>query len=144
MDASFSRTLCITLGIAIAIAVSSTLLFFLVFIYPERCKLPIAKALITLGEVQQISAAVEQYETDQGVLPPNLEALVPQYLPSLDRDIWGQTYGYEPAEKPELRVFSLGADGKKGGVGAAADLYRHTDSSELIQSVYKPLWGCHT
>ncbi len=45
------------------------------------------------------------------------------YIKSLPKDPWGAAYQYlQPGVKSELDIFSLGADGKPGGDGAAADI----------------------
>ena len=45
------------------------------------------------------------------------------YLDKLRNDPWGRPYQYlNPGLKGEVDVFSLGADGKRGGTGSDADV----------------------
>jgi general secretion pathway protein G len=75
----------------------------------------------------------QRYPTaDQGlgalVARPATEPLPPNwkpngYLDKLRNDPWGRPYQYlNPGLKGEVDVYSLGADGKRGGTGADADV----------------------
>jgi len=75
----------------------------------------------------------QRYPTpDQGLVAlvarPAMDPLPPNwkpngYLDKLRNDPWGQPYQYlNPGLKGEIDVFSLGADGKRGGTGADADV----------------------
>lgn len=75
----------------------------------------------------------QRYPTaDQGlaalVAKPATEPLPPNwkpngYLDKLRNDPWGRPYQYlNPGLKGEVDVYSLGADGKRGGTGADADV----------------------
>lgn len=45
------------------------------------------------------------------------------YIQSLPKDPWGNEYQYlNPGVRGEIDLFSLGADGRPGGEGAAADI----------------------
>lgn len=46
------------------------------------------------------------------------------YLDRVPKDPWGNDYQYlNPGTRSEIDVFSLGADGKPGGEGTAADVF---------------------
>ena len=75
----------------------------------------------------------QRYPTaDQGlaalVTKPATEPVPPNwkpngYLDKLRNDPWGQPYQYlNPGLKGEIDVYPLGADGKRGGTGADADV----------------------
>jgi general secretion pathway protein G len=99
-----------------------------------------ARIAATKQGVQAIESALNLYKLDNFVYPTTqqgLEALVapPQgdpparnwkpggYLKSLPKDGWGNPYQYlSPGIHGEIDIFSLGADGKPGGDGAAADI----------------------
>jgi general secretion pathway protein G len=54
-------------------------------------------------------------------IPPNWKA--GGYIERLPRDPWGHAYQYlNPGVHGEIDVYSLGADGKPGGDGVAADI----------------------
>lgn len=90
------------------------------------------------ADVARISAALDHYAINNaGRYPDSLVVLVTPdtngvaYLGTraLPKDPWGNDYGYEAPTPPalgtipvSLRVFSLGADGRPGGSGEAADV----------------------
>jgi len=106
-----------------------------IFDQPDRARIVKAKQDITAVE-----SALNLYKLDNFVYPSTqqgLEALVapPQgdpaapnwkpggYLKTVPKDPWGRPYQYlSPGVKGEIDVFSLGADNKPGGDGAAADI----------------------
>ncbi|MDH5286528.1 MAG: type II secretion system major pseudopilin GspG [Betaproteobacteria bacterium] len=68
---------------------------------------------------QGLAALVARPATDP--VPPNWKPN--GYLEKLRDDPWGRPYQYlNPGLKGEVDVFSLGADGKRGGTGADADV----------------------
>lgn len=91
-------------------------------------------------DLRVIEAALNMYKLDNFYYPSTqqgLEALTaaPQgeptaknwkqggYLPKPPTDPWGKPYQYlSPGTKGEIDIFSLGADGKLGGEGVAADI----------------------
>lgn len=106
------------------------------------------KAAATKRRVRFIAMAVERYRSEHdGVLPKDLDELqsgsegrVASLLKSPLNDSWGHALVYtlaepEPAqgqanETPRFDVVSLGADGKPGGNGAAADI-KYSDQKPL-------------
>jgi general secretion pathway protein G len=68
---------------------------------------------------QGLAALVARPATEP--LPPNWKPN--GYLDKLRNDPWGRPYQYlNPGLKGEVDVYSLGADGKRGGTGADADV----------------------
>lgn len=91
-------------------------------------------------QLQMIQSALETYRSDVGRLPTTEEGLVvlvqePEnvegwlgpYLrdPKASKDPWGRAFIYRAAGEDGFELISLGADGKPGGRGAAADLTGH-------------------
>jgi len=85
------------------------------------------------ADVAQIAQALEQYAVmNGGRYPDSLEVLVTpdangwRFIEhdTVPIDPWGQVYLYQPPGAGETRphVYSLGADGERGGTGAAADV----------------------
>ncbi len=64
----------------------------------------------TLGEVTVASIAVERYRQEVGQLPPDLDALVPHYLPRVPEDRTGQLLGFRLLPK----VYAADARGPGG------------------------------
>jgi general secretion pathway protein G len=68
---------------------------------------------------QGLAALVTKPATEPS--PPNWKPN--GYLEKLRNDPWGQPYQYlNPGLKGEIDVYSLGADSKRGGTGADADV----------------------
>lgn len=102
---------------------------------PDKARVAKAKQ-----DVRAIEAALDLYKLDNFYYPSTqqgLEALVTQpsgepaaknwkpggYLKSPPKDPWGNPYQYlSPGTKGEVDIFSLGADNRPGGEGAAADI----------------------
>jgi general secretion pathway protein G len=64
-------------------------------------------------------------QAGDGDYPAELKGLVPNIRESLPKDAWGNEFAYEVINtggESDYRLSSLGADGKKGGAGAAADI----------------------
>ena len=105
----------------------------------EEAKITTAKA-----DIANLKNAVKMFYRDNGRLPDSLEYLVvpPADLSSwkkcLDEEIvpndtWGYEYKYEPGERREFLIYSLGADGEVGGEEEDADigLEAEEESEEL-------------
>lgn len=87
-------------------------------------------------DIRSIESALDLYRLDNFNYPTadeGLQALVgganaagaqsKQYLRSLPRDPWNNTYLYEyPGTHGEFDVYTLGADGQEGGDGINADI----------------------
>lgn len=95
-----------------------------------------AKAQTTGTQVEQLSAALDMFNVDNGRYPTTeegLEALVKApagldswkgpYLakPTLPVDAWKHPFQYE-TKGDTYALYSLGADGETGGIGKNADL----------------------
>lgn len=95
-----------------------------------------ARVKAAVLQLQTVQSALEAYRSDIGRLPTTTEGLAalttePQdgegwlgpYLrdPKALQDPWGRPFGYRTSDD-SFEVVSLGADGKPGGKGAAADL----------------------
>ncbi len=97
-----------------------------------------ARAKAAQTEVAQILQALDLYRldnyryptTEQGLLAlaerPTVDPVPSNwksYLKQSPVDPWGKPYQYlNPGVRGEIDVFSLGADGKPGGEGVAADI----------------------
>ena len=97
-----------------------------------------ARRVAVKNDIQAIESALDMYKLDNHQYPTTeqgLEALVeppdtgPEadnwngYLDDIPRDPWGNPYQYmHPGKHGEVDVFSLGADGRKGGEGPNADI----------------------
>lgn len=102
---------------------------------PDQARIVAAKA-----DIAAIMNALKLYRLDNGTYPSadqGLQALVKKpergeiprnwkpggYLERLPKDPWGTDYQYlNPGLSGEIDVMSLGADGKAGGEGVAADI----------------------
>ncbi|MGN6519870.1 MAG: type II secretion system major pseudopilin GspG [Dokdonella sp.] len=90
-------------------------------------------------DIQGIVTALSMYKLDNFAYPSSeqgLDALVAKpsgqpeapnwkgpYLDRAPKDPWGQPYQYvQPGQHGSVDVYSLGADGKPGGDGEAADV----------------------
>ena len=99
-----------------------------------------ARVAKTRQDIRVLESSLNLYKLDNYSYPSTqqgLEALVsaPQgepaaknfkpggYIQKLPTDAWQNPYQYlQPGQKGEVDIFSLGADGKPGGEGAAADI----------------------
>lgn len=106
-----------------------------IFDQPDRARIVKAKQ-----DIAALETALNLYKLDNFVYPSTqqgIEALVapPQgdpparnwkpggYLKTVPKDPWGNPYQYlSPGVKGEIDIFSLGADNKPGGDGAAGDI----------------------
>ena len=97
-----------------------------------------AKRVAAKADVNALVQALKLYRLDNGTYPSTdqgLQALVQRpgtqpvpnnwkpYLDKLPKDPWGNGYQYlSPGVRGEIDVFSLGADGARGGDGNNADI----------------------
>jgi general secretion pathway protein G len=99
-----------------------------------------ARVTAAESDLRAIGNALNLYRLDNFTYPSTdqgLEALVSEpggqpeaknwnpggYLPKLPVDPWGNTYIYlSPGAESEYELYSLGADGREGGTGPAADI----------------------
>lgn len=101
-----------------------------------------SKARVTAAkqDIRVIESALNMYKLDNYNYPSTeqgLEALVEKpdgdppapnwqqggYLDQVPKDPWGRQYKYlKPGQHGEIDVYTLGADGKKGGEGPNRDL----------------------
>ena len=68
---------------------------------------------VTLGPImQQVEAAIADYENDNDGYPENLEKLVPRYLPGTDLliDPWGTRLRLEKDDQQNLFLICAGPD----------------------------------
>lgn len=98
--------------------------------YMKKAKVQSAKS-----ESKLLADAVEHYYLEVGHYPSSLEALVsnidnetrwngPYLNGKLPKDPWDNVYVLSvPGKAGDFDIVSLGADGKSGGTGDAADLY---------------------
>jgi general secretion pathway protein G len=100
-----------------------------------------ARSVKAKTDITAIIASLDAYsENNAKTYPTSLVPLVTPdtnghcylegYNQRIPRDPWKREYVYEPPtpEHPKPRVYSLGADGKKGGMGNDADI----DSNALF------------
>lgn len=99
-----------------------------------------ARVVRAKADIQAIVTALNTYKLDNFSYPATeqgLEALVTKpagtpeapnwkkggYLDGVPKDPWGRTYLYlQPGQHGDMDVYTLGADGKPGGEGEAADI----------------------
>ncbi len=93
-----------------------------------------AKAKSAASQITRLSMAVESFYLDTGNAPERLEDLVedpgsasgwngPYVKRQLLKDPWGRDYEYEnPGQHGQFDIYSLGADGRRGGEGTDADV----------------------
>lgn len=102
---------------------------------PDEARITKAKQ-----DIRALESALELYRLDNFNYPSTqqgLDALVRQpsgdpparnwksggYVKTLPKDPWGNSYQYlNPGVRGEVDIYSLGADGRPGGVEAAADI----------------------
>jgi general secretion pathway protein G len=141
MKAKFKRqhsrgfTLIEIMVVVVIIGILAAIVAPNIFDQPDRARIVKAKQ-----DIAAIETALNLYKLDNFVYPSTqqgLEALVapPQgdpparnwkpggYLKSVPKDPWQNPYQYlSPGVKGEIDIFSLGADNKPGGEGAAGDI----------------------
>lgn len=88
---------------------------------PDTARLVKAKT-----DIRAIESALNLYKLDNFDYPSTdegLEVLVPKYIERPPIDPWGNAYLYlNPGLHGTMDVYSLGADGLKGGTGKNADV----------------------
>ena len=119
----------------------STFIFGIV-IYPERCVIPITKSFKAFYDIKSLTSAVNKFKNEEGYIPESLENLKLKYIRKLPGDPWGNKYIYA-LKHNVFRIYSLGSDGKVGGVGGAADIDINDNVENISDSIYKPIWGCN-
>ena len=93
----------------------------------DRAKVNLAKA-----QVQTLAEKVQQFQSDTGALPTNLDELVqsdsqgwlgPYAKTSELKDPWNHPFEYKaPGENKAFDLMSFGKDGKPGGTSVDADI----------------------
>lgn len=93
-----------------------------------------AKVRAASSQISRISMSVESFYLDTGSTPDSLNDLVnepsnasgwngPYIKNSILKDPWGREYQFRsPGEHGDFDIFSLGADGQRGGEGKNADI----------------------
>jgi general secretion pathway protein G len=98
-----------------------------------------ARVTAVKAEIATFEGALKMYRLDNFSYPQTqqgLEALVvapndtsiknwrPEgYIERLNKDPWGNAYQYlNPGNHGSIDIYSFGADGRPGGIGAAADI----------------------
>lgn len=94
-----------------------------------------AKYHLAQTQVDAVASKIEQYQSDTGSLPPNLEALLKNpgsvngwlgpYAKDKDlKDPWNHPLVYKvPGESGPYDLISYGRDGKPGGDSVDADIH---------------------
>lgn len=81
---------------------------------------------LAIKTTQELVGALDRYSDRHQRVPTEREGLavlVPDYLPRLPVDPWGNPFVYDPSPGSRFAdVLSYGADGRSGGNGAAADI----------------------
>ncbi len=88
---------------------------------PDKARIVKAKQ-----DIMAIESALDLYKLDKFNYPTTeqgLEILQPKYIKIISKDPWDHPYYYlSPGEHGIFDVYTLGADGKKGGVDMNADI----------------------
>ena len=104
--------------------------------HPERCGMQIERAVKSIQDLKVIDLLLREYLSKEGDLPNSLENLESQAGDSIQIiDPWGHQYRYKIQNRATFSISSLGADGKKGGIGSAMDLKANTTYEEIESSV---------
>jgi hypothetical protein len=106
---------------------------------PSRASAAVeTRKAISMGRIQELGEAIEEYTTVNGHLPVHLQDLTPIYVsPSLLTDPWGNAYKYLPQPSRYL-VIGFTPDGK-----ADTDLFlsRSIDAGPTASAPTKPERG---
>ena len=104
-------------------------------------QLDASKVKAARTQIEMVGAALDTYRLDMSRYPSTQEGLAalsekpadaadaakwrgPYLKKRVDKDPWGNSYVYKaPGEKADYELSSLGADGKEGGSGDAADIH---------------------
>lgn len=85
-----------------------------------------ARLVKAQSDIRSLESALNLYKLDKFNYPSTeegLAALVPKYMDRVPKDPWGKNYLYlSPGLNGEFDVYTLGADGQRGGEGINADL----------------------
>ena len=92
-----------------------------------------ATSLMLRNHYRQFQIVLEEFADKHGRFPDSLKELATDDFPA---DPWGLTYQYEKT-KDGFRIFSLGKDGKAGGVG----LDRDFDLDEQGSTRFEPTFA---
>jgi general secretion pathway protein G len=92
----------------------------------------LGKAYLTKakGDINQISQALDEFATDNGLnYPDSLDQLTEPnesgdaYIKVIPQDPWKRDYMYDPPSNgDDYRIYSYGKDGQPGGEGDDADI----------------------
>lgn len=103
-------------------------------------QLDASKVKAARTQIEMVGAALDTYRLDMSRYPSTEEGIAalsekpadaadaakwrgPYLKKRVDKDPWGNSYLYKaPGEKADYELSSLGADGKEGGSGDAADI----------------------
>lgn len=128
-------TLIEVLVVVVILAILAAVVIPRVMEHPAEARVARAKA-----DIQAIVTSLNTYKLDNFAYPATeqgLEALVSKpsgapeapnwrkggYLDGVPKDPWGRNYLYlQPGAHGDMDVYTLGADGKPGGEGEAADI----------------------
>jgi general secretion pathway protein G len=128
-------TLIEVLVVVVILAILAAVVVPKVMEHPGEARVARAKA-----DIQAITTSLNTYKLDNFVYPATeqgLEALASKpsgapeapnwrkggYLDGVPKDPWGRNYLYlHPGSHGDMDVYTLGADGKPGGEGEAADI----------------------
>ncbi|HSX60286.1 MAG TPA: type II secretion system major pseudopilin GspG [Tahibacter sp.] len=128
-------TLIEVLVVVVILAILAAVVVPRVMEHPGEARVARAKA-----DIQAIVTSLNTYKLDNFAYPATeqgLEALVSKpsgapeapnwrkggYLDGVPKDPWGRNYLYlHPGSHGDMDVYTLGADGKPGGEGEAADI----------------------
>lgn len=80
---------------------------------------------LAITGARDLAAAVDRYRARHHRVPDQREglaALVPEFIPEVPRDPWGNPYVYEWTSPQWADVLSYGADSQPGGSGGGADI----------------------
>jgi prepilin-type N-terminal cleavage/methylation domain-containing protein len=80
-----------------------------------------AKVSATEATMRQVGSNLTSYLADKGSFPPNLRALVPDYMDKYPRDGWGQEFFYSP-QGPQPNTFILISAGEDKQDGTEDDI----------------------
>ena len=85
-----------------------------------------AKQTRARSDIATYRSALESYYAEFGAYPANeqgLAVLAPKFIDRLRNDPWSRPYQYNsPGRSGAYEVICLGADGREGGEGVAADV----------------------
>lgn len=129
--------------LVLALCALTCLAIFTIFIYPERCQLPVSMALQALSEIRDLTDGVNQYKNKTGHMPNALDELAPEVISRVPLDPWGRDYVFDMLNSSTFNIYSLGSDGVKGGSDGASDIDINTNASSLVQSISSPVFGCN-